>query len=81
VTEWRKSIAITQKLADDNPAATEFRSDLAGTVNNLAILLSDIGKPAEADAESREAIALYQKLVDDNPACSPRSGRCRRRGG
>ena len=35
---------------------------------NLAILLFQTGKAAEAEAEFREALALQQKLADDNPA-------------
>ena len=35
--EFRKALAIGQKLADDNPAVTEFRSDLAGSHNNLGL--------------------------------------------
>ena len=38
---WRSS----QKLADDNPAVTEFRSDLASGHNNLGVLLLQMGKP------------------------------------
>ena len=68
---WR----ICQKLADDNPAVTEFRSDLAASHVNLGILLSDTGKPAEAEAEFRKALAIRQKLADDNPAVTEfRSG-------
>ena len=66
--EFRKALAIYQKLADDNPAVTEFRSGLAGSHNNLGFLLADTGKPAEAEAEYRKALAIYQKLADDNPA-------------
>ena len=66
--EYRKAIALRQKLADDYPAVTEFRSDLASSHNNLGMLLSDTGRPSEAEAEYRKAIALMQKLADDNPA-------------
>ena len=43
-----------QKLADDNPAVTQFRYGLALYHTNLANQLT--GKPAEA--ELRKAIAL-----------------------
>ena len=66
--EYRKALAIQQKLADDNPAVTEFRSGLAHSHNNLGILLCETGKPAEAEAEYRKALAIYRKLADDNPA-------------
>ena len=37
--EFRKGLAIQQKLADDNPAVTDFRSRLASSHNNLGVLL------------------------------------------
>ncbi len=66
--ECRKALAIRQKLADDNPAVTEFRTRLAHSHYNLGDLLSKTGKPAEAEAEFRKAMALHQKLADDDPA-------------
>ena len=68
-------VAIRQKLADDNPAATGFRSGLADSHFDHGILLSNTGKPAEAEAEYRKAVAIRQKLVDDHPAVTEfRSG-------
>ena len=32
------------------------------------MVLTQTGKPAEAEAEFRQALAIYQKLADDNPA-------------
>ena len=66
--EYRKAIALWQKLADDYPAVTEFRSGLAVSLNNLGLLLNDSGRQSESEAEFRKAIALMQKLADDNPA-------------
>ena len=66
--EYRKALAIWQKLADDNPAVTEFRKNLAWIINTLGFFLWTTGKPAEAEAEFRNALALLQKLADDNPA-------------
>ena len=60
-------MAIYQKLADDNPAVTEFRSSLAWSRDNLGWLLWHREKLAEAEAEVRNALAIYQKLADDNP--------------
>ena len=51
--EYRQALAIYQKLADDNPAVSEFRSGLADSHINLGILLSETGKPTEAEAEYR----------------------------
>ena len=35
---YRRALAIQQKLADDNPAVTDFRSSLAASHNNIGIL-------------------------------------------
>ena len=66
--EYRKALAIQQKLADDNPAVTQFRGFLANHHFGLCILLSDTGKPTEAQAEYRKALAIRKKLADDNPS-------------
>ena len=92
---WRrteKALAIRQKLADANPAVTQFQSDLAGSHNN-------IGWHAERRRGSRrrrwrrteKALAIQQKLADANPAVTQFQrdlalshcnigGCCRRRG-
>ena len=57
-----------QKLVDDNPAVTQFRLFLAKHHSSLGTLLSNTGKPSEAEAEYRTAMAIEQKLADDNPA-------------
>jgi tetratricopeptide (TPR) repeat protein len=66
--EFRDALAIYQKLADDIPAVTEFRSRLADSHHGLGWSMSEVGKPVEAEAEYRKALAIQQKLADDNPA-------------
>ena len=66
--EVRKSIAIYQKLAADNPAVTDFHSLLASSHFNLGSLLRETGKTTNAVAEHRRALEIYQKLAADNPA-------------
>ncbi len=66
--EYRRALAIHQKLTDDNPANTAFRSALAHSHHDLGYLLRQTLKPAEAEPEFRKALALQQKLADDNPA-------------
>ena len=66
--EYRRALAIQQKLADDHPAVADFRDGLANSHNNLGILLMATGRPAEAEAEYRAALAIRQKLADDHPA-------------
>ena len=73
--EFRKAVAIRQKLVADDPPVTEFRRGLVSSQNTLAKLLSNTGKPAEAEAEFHKALALWKKLIDDNPAVTAlRSG-------
>ena len=65
----RTSRAIEQKLADDNPAVTSFRNNLA--VNRLWLGRAAVtdrqagGGGGRAPAQARE---IFQKLADDNPA-------------
>ena len=66
--EYRTALAIQQKLADENPAVTDFRGRLSDSHNSLGILLWETGKTAAAEAEYRTAAAIQQKLADDNPA-------------
>ncbi len=67
--EYRKALAIQQKLADDNPTVTEFRDSLAVSHINLGILLTNYtGRSSEAETECRKALAIQQKLADDNAA-------------
>ena len=49
--EYRKAMALWQKLIDDEPADTEFRREPVSSQNTLAKLLSNMGKLAEAAAE------------------------------
>ena len=66
---------IREKLAADNPAVTEFRSRLALSHHDLGLLLTETGKPTEAEAEHRRALEIFGKLAADNPAVTDfRSG-------
>ena len=65
---YEQSVETLTRLADDNPAVTEFRSRLADSHNNIGILQSETGKPAEALASYGRALAIRQKLADANPA-------------
>jgi Tetratricopeptide repeat len=51
--EYRTALAIQQKLAEENPAVTLLRSELAQSQDNLAVVLRQKGKPLEAAAEYR----------------------------
>jgi hypothetical protein len=47
----RKALAVFQKLAENNPAATGFRGRQAACHNNLGLLLSNLRKPSKAEAD------------------------------
>ena len=56
-----------RKLAQSNPAA--FLPDLAMSLNNLGIRLSELGRREEALAiPAQEATEIYRKLAQSNPA-------------
>jgi tetratricopeptide (TPR) repeat protein len=73
--EYRKALALKEKLAADFPAVPVHRRDLAVTHNNLGALLRNQGKRAEAEAEYRGALALYERLAADFPAVPVHRGR------
>jgi serine/threonine-protein kinase len=64
----QRALAIQQKLADANPADTQFQLDLAVSHNNIGLDLSRTGKSAEALQAHQQALGIQQKLADDNPA-------------
>ena len=57
-----------QKLADDNPAFSEFRNRLADSHTNIGWLLVQNGRAAEAVAECSRAEAIQTRLVQENPS-------------
>jgi hypothetical protein len=48
---YRKALAVFQKRADNNSAATGFRGRQAACHNNLGMLLSNLGNPSKAEAD------------------------------
>ena len=70
--EYRKAIALYQKLADDYPAVTQYRSDLASCLNNLGLLLNHMGRQSESEAEFRKATRSQSGWPTTTPP-SPRS--------
>ena len=66
--EYRKALAIQQKLADDNPAVTDSAAPGTQPQRTSACCSRIRASRAEAEAEYRKALAIRQKLADDNPA-------------
>jgi eukaryotic-like serine/threonine-protein kinase len=65
---YRRGLAIQEKLAEDNPAVTDFRYRLAYSHHNIGGLHWQTGRPAEAMESNRRALAIREKLAEDNPA-------------
>ena len=70
---YREALPILQKLADANPADTEYQRDLAKSYNSIGFVLDEIGKTDEGLKALDSALAIRQKLADANPtvAASP----------
>jgi tetratricopeptide (TPR) repeat protein len=66
--EYRAALAIYQQLTEDHPDVMAFRSGLARSHNNFAVLLRDTPKQVEAEEEYRAALAIHQQLTKDHPA-------------
>ena len=65
----RKAIAAPQKkLADDDPAVTLFRSDLAAGLNNLGLVLDETSRQSDSRGRvpARRSRVLMQTMVDGN---------------
>jgi tetratricopeptide (TPR) repeat protein len=58
-------VRISRQLAQARPDA--FLPDLAMSLNNLAIMLSDLGRREEALAQAEEAVRLYRQLAQARP--------------
>ncbi len=55
-------------LAADFPGEASYRLAVARSRNSVALLLVELGRPADAEKEHREAIAIVEKLVAEFPA-------------
>src|SRR5262249_47643311 len=66
--QFRKAIAILEKLASDFPAVPVYHQELADNHNTLGNLLSIMGQWAEAEHQLRLALAIREKLAADFPA-------------
>ena len=75
--EYRKALAILQKLADDNPAVTDSASASRAATMTSAVLLSDRASHRKRRPSSARRWRSDQKLADDNPAVTEfRSSLC-----
>ncbi|WFE93555.1 tetratricopeptide repeat protein [Micromonospora sp. WMMD987] len=61
-----EAAGIYRRLAEVNPAA--YLPDLAGSLNSLGVLLSELGRREEALVSSEEAVTIRRRLAEVNPA-------------
>ena len=59
-------MGLYRELVEASPAA--YTPDLAGSLNNLANILSEVGRSGEALEAVQEAVGLYRELVEASPA-------------
>ncbi|OUO98865.1 tetratricopeptide repeat protein [Barnesiella sp. An22] len=64
-TLYEEALTIYRTLAAQNPEA--FESDVASTLNNLALLHSDTQQLDWAEKEYIEALEIYHRLAQKNP--------------
>jgi serine/threonine protein kinase len=65
---YRAAIPLLEKLAADFPTVSAYRQTLAGSYNNLGLLLYQQGKQAEGETAVRQSLAIREKLAADFPA-------------
>ena len=61
------ALNIKEKLAKKDPF---FNKSVAGTLNNLGALLSDMGRPEDAKTRYERALEIYEALLLTDPASS-----------
>ncbi len=61
----REAVEMSRALAERNPDA--FNSDLAHSLHNLSVSLTDMGLREEALQVIREAVEMRRELVKQNP--------------
>ena len=87
--QYRKALAIQERLVADFPAVPEYRQSLARSHHNLGVLLKEMGKRPEAEERYRKVLAVREELVVDFPKigfiwefrCARRLGSSFRAGG
>ncbi len=65
VADWERAIGLYRKLVKDDPDT--FLPDLATSLSNLGIRLSDLGRREEALEAAKEAVEIRRHLAADRP--------------
>ncbi|MFF1655262.1 tetratricopeptide repeat protein [Streptomyces sp. NPDC058255] len=58
-------VSTYRQLASEDPAA--FAPDLARSLSNLGLMLSDLGRRAEALTAAEQSVEIYHRLVHEDP--------------
>jgi hypothetical protein len=67
MAEYRKGLAIREKLAASDPANTQWQRDVAVTRDRIGDLLATAKRPQEALAEYRASLIITEKLAAADP--------------
>jgi hypothetical protein len=62
---YEEALQINRELAEENPST--YKSYVANTLNNLAILQETMYEHGDALANYEEALRIYRKLAEENP--------------
>src|SRR5581483_3298850 len=65
---YREALALLGPLVDESPDRADYRTALAGTSNELGVILAEAGDEAGAEAAIRRALAHRTTLADRSPA-------------
>ena len=67
MTEYRKGLAIVQRLTAADPGNTEWQRDLSIAHTRIGDVLATVGQREEALAEYRSGFAIDEKLAAADP--------------
>ncbi|MEV0941768.1 tetratricopeptide repeat protein, partial [Micromonospora wenchangensis] len=65
LTPAEEAVRIRRRLAETNPDA--YLPNLAASLNNLGIRLSELGRPEQALTPAEEAVRIRRRLAETNP--------------
>ncbi len=69
-----RAVALFEAISREDPANPGPQHDLARSLESLAIILTGVGRSAEAMEVSRRSLALYRKLAEADPGDRLRQG-------
>jgi tetratricopeptide (TPR) repeat protein len=67
LSAYRDACGILEKLADQQPARSEWRTQWAVNLRKMGDIQASQGKPNEAVGSYQQSVGLWQKLAESNP--------------